>query len=112
MDRSITLYSFTRIHLPYQLHMNSTTRQFFWVNREYAPLGKTKASSTARWWIWPDITDGDSGNASQYLYDDETAPRTKHSTEKLLRVKAQLERTVLVGFTERVDFQPRTRELP
>ena len=102
MQNSITLYDFTRIHLPYQLHVDSTTRQFFWVNREYAPLGKTKANGNG-FWNWPALT----SQTSQFLYDDHTAPRTKRSTERLLNRKAQLERTVLNGFSERVDFTPR-----
>ena len=100
MSQKITLYDFTRIHLPYQLHMDASTRQFFWVNREYAPLGKTKQSGNG-FWNWPDLT---GGSTSEYLYDDDTAPRTKSSTERLLRARAQLQRTVLDGFTERVDF--------
>lgn len=81
--KRITLHDFIKIHFPYELHVDSTAREFLRVNHEHAPLGKTKQNGNG-YWNHPAMT----SHTVQYLYDVDTTPRTKHSTERLLNHNA------------------------
>ena len=97
--RAPSLYERNRIRLPYMVWYNTTSCEFFYVNRDYKQLGVRQ--SECSWQEHPPIE-----GSHHYFYSDGNAPRTPTTTKKLLQTIRDFEQSHLAGFTERTDFGP------
>lgn len=96
-----SLYERNRIRLPYMAVYSPIAREFFYVNRDYKQLDVRKEQCSFQ--HWPCIA---ADEVRHHFYSDDNAPRTKRTTEQLLKRIQNYNESHLAGFTERTDFTP------